>query len=69
MNHTWKGNSKLKPFVRYHLAGGEKLKLGSVSAMFQIHSTTIEDNTEHTTFLGEEKSKQFSRKRTPKFDS
>ena len=57
MNHTWRDNKKLKPFVRYRLAGGEKLKFGSVSATFQIHSTTIDDSTDQSTFLGADKSK------------
>ena len=51
MNHTWKDNKKLKPLVRYHLQGGENLRFGSVSAVFQIHSNTKEKDKENSTFL------------------
>ena len=39
-NHTWIDNQKLNPHARYIIIGGEKLKFGNVSAIFQTQRDT-----------------------------
>ena len=51
LNHTWKDNKRMKPLVRYHLQGGEHLKFGSVSAVFQIHTNSTVKSNESSTFI------------------
>lgn len=55
MNHTWKDNKKLKPQVRYNLTGGERLKFGNVSAIFQIQTDTCHDHSSNnqSTYLAD----------------
>ena len=55
MNHTWKNDKKLKPQVRYNIAGGEKLKFGNVSAIFQIQKETCHDRSSNrrSTYLAD----------------